>query len=51
VLLCDGPNILWAFAKAREITDNVGQQLEETSLRCPNSELVRGLIWQWKEAK
>jgi hypothetical protein len=54
VLVCDGPDILWAFAKAMEITDDVGQRLEARYVRrdgTVHSELVRGLIWRWKEAK
>ena len=41
----DGPNILWAFAKAMEITDEVAQRLDVDS----NSPLVRDLIWLCKQ--
>ncbi len=55
MLVSDGPDILWAFAKAMEITDKVGQRLEKTPYADPDrmayGPLVRDLIWQWKEAK
>jgi hypothetical protein len=52
MLVSDGPNILWAFAKAMDITDKVGQRLEELPYDdSDRSPLVRDLIWQWKEAK
>ena len=56
MLVSDGPDILWAFAKAMEITDKVGQRLEQTRYatddpRCAYGPLVRDLIWRWKEAK
>ena len=50
MLVFDGPDILWAFAKAMEITDKVGQRLEKLPyVDSDRSPLVRDLIGQWKQ--
>ena len=54
MLVSDGPDLLWAFAKAMGITDKVGPRLEQTRYatddpRCAYGPLVSDLIWQWKQ--